>query len=287
MTAGLTHHHADLGDVRLHYVTAGHGEPVVLLHGWPQTWFCWRHVLPLLAGDFTIVAPDLRGLGDSSRRAGGYDTRTVASDIDRLMREELRAERFHVMGHDWGGLVAYALAAHFPGPVRTLTIVDVAIPGDGSPGINQGGRRWHHEFHRTPGLPEALIAGREELYLGWFYDHYGHRADVITAEDRVEYLRTYTRPETLSAGFEYYRAIDQDARDNAARAAEQRVDVPVLAVGGASGWGRGAEVEASVSRLADDVTGAVVAEAGHWVPEEQPGELVRLFREFTARNAPQ
>lgn len=284
-SASIEHHHADLGDVRLHYVTAGHGEPVVLLHGWPQTWFCWRRVLPLLAGEFTVVAPDLRGLGDSSRPAGGYDTHTVAADLDRLLRDELRIDRFHVIGHDWGGIVGYALAANFPGPVASLTVVDVAIPGDGNPNISQGGRRWHHAFHQTEGLPEAMVTGREEQYLGWFYDNYGHRKDVITPEERAEYLRTYSQPEALRAGFEYYRALEQDARDNERLARDRRISIPVLAIGGASGWGRGTEVAESLSRLVDDVTGAVVDEAGHWVPEEQPAELVRLFRTVCQRAA--
>jgi pimeloyl-ACP methyl ester carboxylesterase len=279
----IQHHWADFGDVRLHHVVAGNGPTVVLLHGWPQTWYCWRDVIPLLVDGFRIVAPDLRGLGDSSRPAGGYDTRTVASDVHRLLCEELGLDRFHVMGHDWGGIVGYSLAAHFPGPVATLTVVDVAIPGDGNPNISQGGRRWHHAFHQTPGLPEALVAGREELYLGWFYDNYGYRSDVITAEDRAEYLRSYSDPAAMRAGFEYYRALEQDAADNARRATEYRIAVPVLALGGVGGWGRGEEVAASLRRLADDVTGGVIADAGHWIPEEQPAELARRFREFVQR----
>ncbi|GEL21963.1 epoxide hydrolase [Pseudonocardia sulfidoxydans NBRC 16205] len=277
----VQHHRADLDDVRLHYVTAGVGPTVVLLHGWPQTWYCWRHVIPLLVdGGFRVVAPDLRGLGDSSRPAGGYDTRTVAGDVHRLLCDELELDRFHVLGHDWGGIVGYSLAAHHPGAPATLTVVDVAIPGDGNPNISQGGRRWHHAFHQTADLPEALVAGREELYLGWFYDNYGHRSDVITADDRAEYLRTYSDPAAMRAGFAYYRALDRDAADNARRATEQRIAIPVLALGGAGGWGRGAEVAASLERLVDDVTGGVIAEAGHWIPEEQPADLVRRFREF-------
>jgi pimeloyl-ACP methyl ester carboxylesterase len=239
-------------------------------------------VIPLLVEEFQVVAPDLRGLGDSSRPAGGYDTRTVAADIHRLLHDELGLDRYHVIGHDWGGVVGYALAAHFPGGAASLTVVDVAIPGDGSPDISQGGRRWHHAFHRTAELPEALVAGREELYLGWFYDNYGHRRDVISAEERAEYLRTYSQPGALRAGFEYYRALEQDVLDNARRAEEYRIAVPVLALGGAGGWGRGEEVAQSLSRLADDVTGGVVDEAGHWIPEEQPEELVRRFRAFVS-----
>ncbi|ROS44148.1 alpha/beta hydrolase [Amycolatopsis thermoflava] len=213
------------------------------------TWYCWRRVIPLLENDFHVIAPDLRGLGDSSRASGDHDSRMVAGDIDVLLRERLGLDRFHVIGHDWGGIVGYGLAAHFPGPVASLTVVDVAIPGDGSPDISQGGRRWHHALHQTADLPEKLVVGREEIYLGWFYDHYGHRPDVITEDERAEYLRTYTDSGALRAGFEYYRARERTAEDNARRAGEYRVGIPVLALGGAAGWGRGDQVAELVRRF--------------------------------------
>jgi pimeloyl-ACP methyl ester carboxylesterase len=188
--------------------------------------------------------------------------------------------RFHLVGHDWGGVTAYSLAAHHPDAVGTLTVVDVTIPGASSTGtdISQGGRRWHHAFHRTPGLPEALVVGREEIYLGWFYRAFGHRPDALTAEEIEEYLRTYTRPGALRAGFELYRALSRDAADNAAVAARGPLRMPVLAVGGASGWGRGHEVAASLRTLALDVHEAVIDEAGHWIAEEQPDDLADHLR---------
>lgn len=276
MTA-LEHHYADLAAVRLHYVTAGSGPPLVLLHGWPQTWYAWRRLVPLLAPRFRLVMPDLRGLGDSSRPETGYDKRSLAEDIWQLLAGTLGIRSFYLAGHDWGGPVAYALAAAHRDAVLKLAILDVAIPGDGNPNISQGGRRWHHAFHGTRDLPEALVAGREALYLGWFYENYGARPDAIPAEDVAEYLRTYTQPGALRAGFEFYRAIAQDIADNQGNA---RLTLPVLAVGGAAGWGRGAEVEASLRRLADDVTGQVVEGAGHWIPEEQPELLARLLQDF-------
>jgi pimeloyl-ACP methyl ester carboxylesterase len=187
------HHHADLGDVRIHYVTAGAGDAIVLLHGWPQTWYCWRNVIRLLADRYRVVAPDLRGLGDSVGPAR-YDKRTLAGDVLNLMRDELGIGRFHVVGHDWGGVTAYSLAAHHPDAVATLTVVDVTVPGAGTTDIAQGGNRWHHGFHRTLQLPEELVTGREEIYLGRFYRNFGHRP--LPDEDIREYLRTYTDPES-------------------------------------------------------------------------------------------
>lgn len=276
----ITHHFAHLTQLRLHYVTAGQGEPVVLLHGWPQTWYSWHRVIPLLAAHHFVIAPDLRGLGDSGRPESGYDKRTIAADIHELMTSVLHLPSFFLVGHDWGGPVAFSLAAHYPKAVRRLAIIDVAIPGDGNPGINQGGRRWHHGFHQTLDLPEALVAGREEIYLGWFYRNYGARADAIDQTAIAEYLRAYREPGALHSGFEYYRNIARDIADNEAILANGKLAVPVLALGGTDGWGRGMEVVHSCKRVAADVRGGVIANAGHWVPEEQPQELAQQLLAF-------
>jgi len=278
--AELEHHHADLGDVRLHYVTTGAGFPVVLLHGWPQSWYEWRHVIPGLAARFRVIAPDLRGLGDSSRPADGYDKRTVGGDIWRLVSDVLGIGEFHLVGHDWGGPTAYAIAAAHPQAVRKLVILDVAIPGDGSQNISQGGRRWHHAFHQTLDLPEALVSGREDIYFGWFYRTYGARPDAIPESDIAEYLRVYRQPGALRAGFAYYRAMPRDIADNEATAARLKLAMPVLALGGDRSWGRGLEVVESLQRMAVDVQGGVIENCGHWMPEEQPAELLRRLLAF-------
>jgi pimeloyl-ACP methyl ester carboxylesterase len=274
----LDHGHADLGDVRIHYVTAGSGFPVVLLHGWPQSWYEWRHIIPGLAERFRVIAPDMRGLGDSSRPASGYDKKTVGGDIWRLVNDVLGIDAFYLVGHDWGGPTAYAIAVAHPEEVRKLAILDVTIPGDGSPNISQGGRRWHHAFHQTLDLPEALVMGREDIYLGWFYRNYGARP--LGDEEIAEYLRTYRQPGALRAGFSYYRAIPRDIEDNAATAASFKLPMPVLAFGGDRSWGRGMEVVESLRRLAVNVQGGVIENCGHWMPEEQPRELLSRLLQF-------
>lgn len=282
MTGGspITHHYADLGDVRLHYVTAGEGFPIVLLHGWPQTWYEWRHVIPGLAKKFQVIAPDLRGLGDSSRPLAGYDKKTIGDDIWRLVHNHLGIRKFLLVGHDWGGPTAYAIAHAHPNAVRRLAILDVTIPGDGSANISQGGRRWHHAFQQTLDLPEALVTGREDIYFGWFYRNYGHRPDVIPPADVAEYLRTYREPGALRAGFAYYRNIPRDIADNAAGAKDFKLPMPVLALGGANSWGRGMEVVESLRRLATDVRGGILENCGHWMPEEQPEALLEQLLAF-------
>jgi len=185
-----------------------------------------------------------------------------------------------MVGHDWGGPTAYAVAAAHPDSVRKLAILDVTIPGDGSANISQGGRRWHHAFHQTLDLPEALVTGREDIYLGWFYRNYGARPDAIPDADIAEYLRVYRQPGALRAGFAYYRAIPTDIADNTATAAASKLPMPVLALDGDRSWGRRMEVVESPRRLAVDVQGGVVENCGHWMPEEQPAELLRRLLAF-------
>ncbi|PRY07805.1 alpha/beta fold hydrolase [Kineococcus rhizosphaerae] len=284
----LTHHFADVGDVgdvgdvTLHYVTAGEGDPVILIHGFPQTWYSWIDVIPLLvAQGYRCVVPDLRGLGDSTRPPSGYDKLTLAGDLRTLMVEHLGLERFAAVGHDWGGAVAFALAAHHPEHVTSLSVLDVAIPGDGQAHLGQGGKRWHHTFLQTPDLPEALIVGREEVFVRWFYENYGHHQRVIAESAVQEYLRTYTTPGAMRTGFALYRNIGQDIADNQDLTP---LTIPVLGVGGGTSWGRGEEVATSLRRMARDVTGVVLEDCGHWIPDEKPAELASLLTHFLARS---
>lgn len=278
----IKRHYADLPDVTLHYLTAGKGDPVVLLHGVPQSSHEWRGIIPLLADRYSIIAPDLRGLGDSSRPAGGYDKRTIAGDIWTLVHDKLGIDRFFLVGHDWGGPVAFALAAHHPEAVRRLAILDVAIPGDGAE-MSQGGRRWHHPFFRTLDLPEALCAGREHLVIDWLFDNYGARKDCIPAPDRAEYHRTYLRPGGFRALLAYYRAFPQDVADNEAIIARNgKLKMPVLALGGDRSFGRGMETMQSLQRMAVDVRGGLIPNCGHWVAEEAPAFVADQLRKFFA-----
>ena len=283
MTTALEHGWARLSQVVMHYRTAGTGDPVVLLHGWPQTSHEWRHVMPLLAPRHRVVAPDLRGLGDTTRPLEGYDSRTIAADLAELVRH-LGIERYHLVGHDWGGPTAFALACLQPQAVRTLTIVDVTVPGIG-PDLSQGGKRWHHAFHMTPDLPERLVEGRERDYLEWFYREFSWQPNAITPADVDEYVRTYAQPGAMRAGFAYYRNIPRNIADNRAlRESGFRLPMPVLAVGGArmEARGRGAEPEQSLREIAGNVEGMVVAESGHFVPEEQPAVLAQRLLAFFA-----
>ena len=280
----ITAHRATTPSGTAHWLEAGTGPPLVLLHGVPQTSHAWRPVMPALAARFRVIAPDLRGLGDTGRPLGGYDKQTVAADVWALLHDHLGLDRFALAGHDWGGPVAFALAAAHRDAVRRLAILDVTIPGDGTE-MSQGGRRWHHPLFRTPDLPEALFAGREALFLDWLFDNYGADPDVLAPADRAEYHRAYARLGSFRATLAYYRAAPQDAADNAAALARDgKLAMPVLALGGDRSFGRGRETIESARRVATDVHGGpadgLVPGSGHWLAEEAPGFVAAALLDF-------
>ncbi len=282
MSVELTHHHANFGDVRLHYVTAGSGPALVLIHGWPQSWFMWRGIIPALAQYYRVIAVDMRGLGDSSRPYSGYDTSTVSNDIWRLMSEVLGEQRFLVGAHDWGGPVAFALAAQHREAVRAMAILDVPVPGDGTP--LAGIARWHYGFHGELDLPEALVAGREALYLNWMFDKAGASPASISQEARQEYIRTYSQPGAMRAGFNYYRALPQDVEDHQRYLAQGKLEMPILVYGGGDAKsGRANAALESWQRVGSDVSGGVADGCGHWIAEERPEWVAERFLEFFAR----
>ena len=275
------HDYADVGEVRLHYVTAGAGPAVVLIHGWPQTWYMWRNQITELASRYRVISPDLRGLGDSSRPVGGYDKKTLAQDIWQLVHGVLGEERIFVVGHDWGGPTAFALAAQHRDAVRRLAIFDAPVPGDGTPVMFAN--RWHHGLHWELDFPEALTAGREDVYLGFFYRNWGARPDAISPEAEAEYLRTYRQPGAMRAGFNLYRATPQDVADNQSFLSRGKLKMPVLCYAGALGRGRGEAALESWRLVAENVQGGVLEDCGHWIPEERPdwvtAQLLSFFGE--------
>lgn len=275
----MEHHYVRLDGLTMHFVTAGEGPPVVLLHGFPQTCYEWRALIPELARRHLVIAPDLRGLGDSTRPESGYDKRTVAGDVWQLVHGELGIDRFCLVGHDWGGPVAYALAAAHREAVARLAILDVTIPGDGSDVFSTSQGRWHHGFHRTLDLPEALVHGRERTYVTWFLEHFAAHPGAIPPDAVEEYVRCYSKPGAMRAGFAYYRAIPRDEEHNRASIAEGLLAMPVLALGGGVGMGRGELVAQSLARVATNVRGGVVEHCGHFLPEEAPEVLAPALLE--------
>ncbi len=277
--ATFSHHTTMVNDVRLHYVMGGQGDPLILLHGWPQTWYEWRHVMPALAERYTVIAPDMRGLGDSSKPLTGYDARTVAADIHGLV-SQLGYSSIFLAGHDLGGWVAYAYAAAHREEVRRLAVIEI-VPADEATlqftTLNPQASLWHFSFHYQRDLPEALITGRERTYLSWFYGYGSYNPAAIDEAAIDEYVRCYAAPGGLRAGFEYYRAlftnIEQTKED-----AQTPLDMPMLTLGGAASFGE--FVEQAWANYASDIEADVIPEAGHFVPEDQPGLLRERLLEF-------
>jgi pimeloyl-ACP methyl ester carboxylesterase len=276
--ADLRRHKADVNGVRLHYVAAGNGEPIVLVHGFPQTWYEWRRIIPALAERFTVIAPDYRGAGHSSRPVTGYDKRTMATDLRELVRH-LGFERAAIVGHDIGLMVAYSYAAQFPEATSKLVAVDAPLPGTKVwDRISVDPRVWHFAFHGARDLPETLVAGREREYLTFFVNARIYNTAAFTPEDLDHYVRAYAEPGAMRAGFEVYRAFEQDVRDNR-ELMKNRLTMPVLAVGGAHSTS-GPLIEEMMREVADDVTGVVIPESAHWIPEENPDALLESLTTF-------
>lgn len=279
--AAFSHHRVEVNGVRLHYVSGGRGEPVVLLHGWAETWYTWRRVMPLLtAAGYTVIVPDLRGMGDSARPTTGYDKKTVAADVAALMRH-LGYERFHVAGHDLGAQVAYALGRNHADRVASVAVLDAPIPGVPPwTELTRDPRLWHWTFYNVPDLPEALISGRERLYFSWFYRQIAVDTSAVEA-DLDEVARAFSQPGAIRAGLAYFRAFEQDARDNAGYA-QNKLRMPVLALGGRGG---NADLPLRQMRLAaENVEGGVIEGSGHWIPTEKPAELAARLNAFFRRN---
>jgi pimeloyl-ACP methyl ester carboxylesterase len=273
-------HYTDrIGEIDIHYIRMGSGAPLVLLHGWPQTWYAWRHVIPTLAQHYTVIVPDLRGLGDSSRSTSGFDKRTLAEDIYQLTLK-LGFERILLVGHDWGGSTAYAYAAAHRESVQRLVIVEsLVLSGAPERDAIFGPEAWFAQFHALSNFPEALITGRERIYLSWFYENFPVVKGAITQEDIDEYLRTYSDPRAMRAGFELYRALPTDLKDNAA-SSQEPLRFPILAIGGEKGIG--AKTREALEVLATDVRGSIIENCGHFVPEEYPDLLANHILSFFA-----
>lgn len=279
----FSHRFVEANGVRLHYVIGGpaDGELVVLLHGWPQTWYTWRRVMPELAqAGFRVAAVDYRGAGESEKPLDGYDKATMAADIRALVRQ-LGATKVDLVGRDIGVMVAYAYAAQWPGEVTTLAMLDVPVPGTRvwDEAIHKPDPElWHFGLHQQRDIAEMLVAGHEYAYISDFMKK--RLAAPIADEDLAVYARAYAAPGGMRAGFELYRAFPEDER-RFREFLKKKLPMPVLALAGerSNGW---KEVEMA-KEAADRVSGAVAPETGHWLPDENPGfvsrHLIAFFRD--------
>ena len=287
------HGYARVNDVLLHYVVSGSGPVVILLHGWTSTWYQWkRNVMPALAERFTVIAPDMRGVGDSEKpvEEASYEKRNMAEDIHQLVEHlGYGEEPVRVVGHDFGATVAYAYAAAHRDRVSQLVILDMPFPGFGyeeglrfdPPRTDPLGREfWHLAWHEAPSeIFEALVTGRERIYLRYFFQQFSFDPSAVSEEDLDEYERHYAAPGGLRS-VNYYRTHAEDA-EYFREQAKTPLEMPVLALGG--DHFNGLMVKEAMEEMAADVVGGVIPDCGHWVTDEQPAYVVDQLLTFFDR----
>jgi pimeloyl-ACP methyl ester carboxylesterase len=281
------HRWVHAGGLGFHVVTAGRGPTVVLVAGFPQSSYAWRRVQPLLADQHRVIAVDLPGQGDSEKPHDGYDTITTAQRLHALL-SALGETRYVLVGHDIGSWVGYPFAHLFPDALRGLVLLDANIPGVTlQPALTLGPdnwRNWHFLFNPIPDLPEALLAGRERILIEWFFSRKtANFRSTFTAADIDEYERVYSSLGGMRGMLGYYRAVLEDIEQNKPLQA-RRLTTPILALGG--DMGSAPDLYDRMRPLGTDVRGGVIADSGHYIPEEQPDALAREISAFVAELQP-
>ena len=254
----------------------GEGPAVVLLHGYGETGDMWSPLAIRLVRNHTVIVPDLRGLGLSSRPAGGYDKKTQAADLAGVL-DALKIEKVDLVTHDIGNMVGYAFAAQYPGRVGKFVLIDAPLPGIGPwDDIIRSHALWHFSFYGPDA--ERLVKGRERIYLDRFWNEFSADPKKFDEASRKHYAKLYAEAGAMHAGFEQFKAFDQDAMDNKAFVGKGMLTMPILAVGGEKSFG---PMMATVMRAAaTNVQGAIVPNSGHWLMEENPAATIKLVEDF-------
>ena len=284
---GFASEFREVDGVRLHLVAGGSGPLVMLVHGFAQSWYEWRQLMPLLAADFMVIAPDLPGLGQSAAPSS-YAGQDVAPLLHKLAKSLSPDAPFDLVAHDIGIWNTYPAVVRNQADVRRLVYMEAPIPDDGIyeyPAFTPKGESlvWHFSFFAAGDrLAETLISGRERAFFEHFIKEHATNKEVFTDELLDLYVASYSKPATLNAAFEYYRALNETARRNKPLL-ETELTMPVLAIGGGGHGGFGDAQADQMRRYASDVTGACIPNCGHWLPEEAPGELNRLVIDFLRR----
>jgi len=272
----IASHSATVEDVTLHYLEAGHGPAVILLHGYTETSRMWKPIIPLLAENFRVIAPDLPGIGDSEIPPSGLDMKTAAIRIHALAKS-LEIERARVVGHDIGLMVAYAYAAQFASETEKLAVMDAFLPGvAGWEDVYNNPAIWHFRF--TGPTPELLVRGRERTYFEHFWNDFAaDKTHSIPEPDRKAYASAYARPGRMRAGWAYFVSFQQAAQDFA-QLSQVKLTMPILAIGGDKA--NGTLLGQQMKLVGIDVTVVVLEHTGHWVLEERPKETIEALRKF-------
>lgn len=270
---------AEVNGVKLHYLAAGAGAPIILLHGYAQNSHMWRPLIARLAETNSVIAPDLRGFGQSDKPEVGYDKKSMAQDIHALATS-LGYRSVRVAGHDIGLMVAYAYAAQYPAEVERIVLMDAFLPGIGDwTKVWLLRDLWHFHFYGE--TPLRLVAGRERIYFEHFWNDFAaDRTKSVSEKDRRFYARSYHQPGAMRAGFEVFRSFEQDASDFG-ELAKAKLTMPMLVL---SGEKAGAQFLIDQGRMvADNVEGVIVQGSGHWLIDEAPHQVIPKLVQFLAR----
>ncbi len=260
----------EVNGLRIHYLNDGKGDPLILLHGYAQNSHMWRPLISELAKTHAVIAPDLRGFGDSSKPESGYDKKTMANDIHALA-QSLGLARIGIVGHDIGLMVAYAYAAQYSSEVNKIVLMDAFLPGVGDwTQVWLLRDLWHFHFYGK--TPLALVEGRERIYFEHFWNDFAADPNKSVSEaDRQLYAAAYAKPGAMRAGFEVFRAFEQDAADFAAFS-KTKLKMPMLVLTGEKASGRFLITQARL--IAENVEGVVIKSSGHWLIDEAPGQVI-------------
>lgn len=265
------------------YLAAGtKGQPIILLHGWPQSADEFRKIISLLAENHQVYAPDLSGVGGTSAPRQDWRKEALALDVKQFV-DNMKLEKPVIVGHDIGGMVAYAYARLYPGALRGVAILDVPIPGLAPwDSVASSQHAWHFAFHNQKGLAEKLVAGRQAEYFRYFFDRNGANPKAILESDIAVFAKAYGTPDRLRAGFEFYRAFDEDAKFFISR--NEPLDVPMLVMGGEDSMKSSLAVMAKSFAAVGvaHVRTIAIAGAGHWLAEEQPEETAAAILKFVS-----
>lgn len=279
----FSHHTTIANGINLHYIIAGEGTLVLLWHGFLETWYCWRKVIPALAERYTVIAPDMRGYGDSDKPEQGYDAQTLAADFRQLVHQ-LGFKQVHLVAHDMGSPPALIYAATYPDEVLSLAYLEEPVLAEQilqdifkfAPGTTQNGGLWWWTFFLTQNLPETLIAGHEREFLTYFYKTYCYDSKAVS--DAIdEYLRTFASPGGVRGAIGVYRAIFESIQQTKPLMLN-KIKTPVLALGGEQSLSD--RVKTMMENVASNVRGGAVEQCGHFIPDEQPEFLVEQLFDF-------
>lgn len=272
---GFENKYETVNDIKVHYVMGGKGEPLLLIHGFGQNWFMWNRIMPELSKHFTVIAPDLPGVGESGKPKDGYDKKSMAADLHELMKK-LGYNKINIAGHDIGLMVAYAYAAQFGNEVKKIALMDALIPGVDPVWSNEYDRHWWFGFFARP-IAGDLVAGQAGEFLQDFWPIVGHKKNPFTKQETDEFIRAYSAPGATTGSFHWFGAFPQDAEDNR-EFIKTKLTMPMLAMSGE--FSAASYFTDHCKLVANNVSEVIIKGAGHWLVQENTPEVLKGLEDF-------